>query len=119
MGEKIKLPAPQTESEMSVENAMSLRCSNRSFAKKPLSLRQIGQILWSAQGITREGGRKRAAPSAGATYPLEVHIGVQEGGVDGLDGGIYSYDPTDNSLEQEEGEYIPEKITQRSKYPAV
>jgi len=33
----------------------------------------LSQILWSAQGITGTSGF-RAAPSAGATYPLEIFV---------------------------------------------
>jgi SagB-type dehydrogenase family enzyme len=40
----------------------------------------LSQILWSAQGITGSRGL-RAVPSAGATYPLEVFVGVGRKGV--------------------------------------
>ncbi len=58
---------------------------------------QLSQILWSAQGITGSGG-KRATPSAGATYPLEVFAVVGEKGMENLAAGIYHYDVDSLSL---------------------
>jgi SagB-type dehydrogenase family enzyme len=59
-------------------------------------LEQLSQILWAAQGITGERG-KRAAPSAGMTYPLELYVLVRR--VEGLGKGVYRYNPQDHSLE--------------------
>jgi len=67
---------------------------------------QLSQILWSAQGITG-AGKLRAAPSAGATYPLEVFAFVGKEGVIAseakqakakLQPGIYHYDVDSHSL---------------------
>jgi SagB-type dehydrogenase family enzyme len=58
-------------------------------------LAEVSQLLWSAQGITAETG-ERAAPSAGATYPLETYLVV--GKVTGLQSGIYKYQVEDHSL---------------------
>ena len=53
-----------------------------------MSLAEVSQLLWAAQGITDPGG-KRTAPSAGALYPLETYLVV--GRVEGLSPGIYRY----------------------------
>jgi SagB-type dehydrogenase family enzyme len=58
---------------MSLEQALGLRRSVRSFGPGDLSLAQIGQLLWAGQGITSADG-KRTAPSAGALYPLELYV---------------------------------------------
>ena len=84
----LKLPQPSLKSQASVEEAIQSRRSVRSFAGKALSLAEVGQIMWAAQGITGERGM-RAAPSAGATYPLEVYLVARK--VDGLEPGIYKY----------------------------
>lgn len=51
-----------------------------------------------AQGITEPATGKRAAPSAGATYPLEVYMIVGTGGVVGMVEGLYRYDPFEHRL---------------------
>jgi SagB-type dehydrogenase family enzyme len=96
----VELPDPQTTGPMSVEEAILRRRSIRSYTDEPLSMQDISQLLWSAQGITDPGRRRfRAAPSAGATYPLEVYVVVGTGGVIGLDEGLYRYDPFEHRLE--------------------
>ena len=72
------LPPPLTAGSTSVEEALARRRSVRSFSSEPLSDGEIGQLLWAAQGITAEGGR-RAAPSAGALYPLELYAVTPDG----------------------------------------
>jgi SagB-type dehydrogenase family enzyme len=91
----IKLPPPRTESEVSVEKALLLRRSVRDYTDDPLSLFQLSQLLWAAQGITGPG-ELRAAPSAGATYPLEVY--VIAGRVTGLSSGIFKYRPHSHDM---------------------
>lgn len=73
-----ELPEPQEEGDMSVEAAIAGRRSVRSFDSRELSEQQIGQLLWAAQGITDDRRQLRAAPSAGATYPLEIHLATAE-----------------------------------------
>lgn len=93
----IKLPDPVLKGSISVEEAISKRRSIREYKDEPLRLEELGQLLWAAQGITSPKGF-RAAPSAGATYPLEIYVSVKERGVIGLPAGIYHYDPFDHSL---------------------
>lgn len=73
-----------------------MRRSIRDFQDIPLSLEQISQLLWAGQGITE--GFKRAAPSAGATYPLTLYVAVGDKGVTGLSSGVYEYIPRTHSL---------------------
>ena len=94
-GPEYKLPPPSQRGEMSVEESIARRRSVRRFKPESLSLSQLSQVLWSAQGIT-DGRGLRAAPSAGATYPLEVYVLV--GGVEGLEQGIYHYNVENHSL---------------------
>jgi SagB-type dehydrogenase family enzyme len=82
---------------LSVEAALCERRSVREFADEPLSLAQLGQLMWAAQGLTSAEGL-RAAPSAGATYPLELY--VVAGKVEGLDAGVFKYRPADHALAQ-------------------
>lgn len=95
----ILLPSPQKKGKVSLEEAIAKRRSKRDFLDKPLSLTQLSQILWSAQGITGPDGFKRAAPSAGALYPLEIYVVTRENGVESLEAGIYHYLPQKHSIE--------------------
>jgi SagB-type dehydrogenase family enzyme len=97
--ERVRLPEPNVEGDISVERAIRRRCSRRQFADEPIGLEYLSQVLWCAQGITSDDGRRRAAPSAGATYPLFLYVAVREGGVTGVEAGIYRYVPADHSLE--------------------
>ncbi len=98
--ERVQLPSPRKESDISVEEAIQGRRSRRHFTSEPHALEELSQILWSAQGITDEAEGYRAAPSAGALYPLEVYVVVKEGGVEGLTAGVYHYLPENHSLEK-------------------
>lgn len=91
----VKLPEPQYDSDTSVEEAMATRRSVRSYQDVPLTLDELGQILWAAQGITSVWGG-RTAPSAGALYPLDVFAVV--GDVTGLPPGVYRYVPGGHEL---------------------
>jgi SagB-type dehydrogenase family enzyme len=91
----IKLPDPVKRGTVSVEEALQARRSVRAYADSPLTLAQLGQILWAAQGITAANGH-RTAPSAGALYPLELYVVV--GNVTGIPAGVYKYRPQGHEL---------------------
>ncbi len=93
----MKLPAPRQESQISVERALRERRSIREYTNAPITLAEVSQLLWAAQGITAAGGL-RTAPSAGALYPLEVY--VLAGNVGDLPAGIYKYAPHAHTLKQ-------------------
>ena len=107
----IPLPAPRHTSATSVEQALSERRSIREFMDEALSLEEVSQLLWAAQGVTEPGeapemwreewgkwmGGVRTAPSAGALYPLEVYLVAGE--VDGLQAGLYRYIALEHALE--------------------
>lgn len=91
----IKLPQPSQNGSVSIEEVLQLRRSRRAFRDQPLSLTQVSQLLWAAQGITDQRGY-RTAPSAGALYPLELY--VMSGNVTGLNDGLYHYIPGSQQL---------------------
>jgi len=92
--QEVKLPEPLF-SEQSFERLLQQRRSVREFRDTALSLQQLGQLLWAAQGITNSQGY-RTAPSAGALYPLELYAVI--GKVEGLAAGIYHYFPDQHKL---------------------
>lgn len=71
--DNVALPKPNVTGSVSLEEAIQRRRSVRAFAPGPLPVGTIGQLLWSGQGITSPDG-KRAAPSAGALYALELYV---------------------------------------------
>jgi SagB-type dehydrogenase family enzyme len=93
--DSIVLPEPRYDSDTPVEKALLERRSVRSYKEGALTLAELGQLLWAAQGITDPSG-KRTAPSAGALYPLEIYTVVGE--VEGLDPAIYKYRPESHAL---------------------
>ena len=88
----IDLPEPKILGKMSVEEAIFRRRSERSFYPNELTAGQISQLLWSAQGITDKTWGFRAAPSAGALYPLYLYILKNDG--------VYQYIPDGHKLVQ-------------------
>ncbi len=110
-GATIDLPEPVTDGQMSLEEALTLRRSIRSYTEEPMTASEVSQLLWSAQGITNERGY-RTAPSAGATFPLEMFLVVSN--VDGLEKGLYHYHPDGNQLEFMREADLAEPIYQAS-----
>ncbi len=94
-GESLKLPQLPASARYPVEQLLAHRRSVREFADRVLSLEELGRLLWAAQGVTDAAGL-RTAPSAGALYPLELVIAA--GRVEGLQPGIYRYQPRTHGL---------------------
>ena len=94
---KIYLGYETTYDGPSVEKAIVKRRSERDFSGKTMSLAELSHILRFADGITEESTGLRAAPSAGATYPIEVYPAVNN--VEGLARGIYRYLVSSHELE--------------------
>jgi SagB-type dehydrogenase family enzyme len=99
---QVKLPPPQLTGKLSVPAAIIARKSVRQFAGTPLTLGQLSQLLWAADGqlppdaIT--GATRRVTASAGGLYPLEVFLVSGTGTVKNLPAGVYRYAPASNSL---------------------
>ena len=93
--ETISLPAPQFDGGMPIEKSLLERRSVRQYKDKDLTLSELSQLLWAAQGVTNPRGY-RTAPSAGALYPLEIYIAA--GKVGELAPGIYKYKPDEHKL---------------------
>jgi SagB-type dehydrogenase family enzyme len=91
----VQLPRPNFESTTSIEKALRERRSHRQYGEGPLSLEEIAQLLWAAQGITH-GRDLRTAPSAGALYPVETYVVAGE--VQNLPAGVYRYQPHRHAL---------------------
>ncbi|OPX23855.1 MAG: hypothetical protein B1H03_00550 [Planctomycetales bacterium 4484_113] len=115
-GAKLKLPAPQLTSDVSLEAALASRRSVRAFTAEQLTLAEIAQICWAAQGVTREKWGFRTAPSAGALYPLELYLLMPEG--------VFHYIPEEHVLqvmvlEDKRGELGDAALGQNAVYAGV
>ena len=97
--ERVELPEPKHEGEVSVEEAIFNRKSIRSFTDDSLTVQDVSQLLWAAGGQTVDGitGPTRAYPSAGAIYPLDLYIVI--GNVVGIPPGAYKYDWSKHALD--------------------
>lgn len=95
--EQIKLPQPETKGTTSLEEAISERRSVRNFKREEVTAEELARLLWSAQGITGTKSMKRAAPSAGALYPLEVYAVVRDSS--DISPAVYHYLPEEHELE--------------------
>ena len=107
----IDLPAPEKVKGISVEKALSQRRSVRNYTDQALDVQQISQLLWSAQGITSDWGG-RTAPSAGATYPIEIYIVVNKS--ETLTKGVYHYNNKDHSMQLIKKGFWGKKVSQAS-----
>lgn len=88
----IQLTDPDLTGPISLEEALAKRRSVRQFSSQPLKRTQISQLAWAGQGVTEPQRGLRTAPSAGATYPIELLFATPEG--------LFVYRPADHSLMQ-------------------
>lgn len=97
---KIPLSEPTTQGGEPLWKVLHQRRSERRFAGAPLQESELSQLLWASQGITRKGRGVsfRTAPSAGALYPIETYLVIND--VEELEAGVYHYDIEHHQLEQ-------------------
>ena len=89
----LNLPDP-SHGGMSLDEVLASRRTIRTLTDPPLTDAELSQLLWSAQGLTPAGNR--TAPSAGATYPIEVYLLTSRG--------VFHYRPGRHDLEIVSGE---------------
>jgi len=99
----IKLPTSRETGKLSLEETIKKRRSERSLSGKPLTLDQISQLLWATQGITDNSREFRSAPSAGATYPLEVYLVSPDG--------VFLYIPDIHSIKRVKNGDLREQLS--------
>ena len=74
------------------------RRSRRRYRERALTRDELAALLWATQGVTRVSGNFlfRAAPSAGALYPVETYLSVHR--VADLEPGIWHLEIPEFSL---------------------
>jgi len=97
----IALPAAKTKGEVSLEEALTQRATQRTFIPQEITLEMVGQLLWALQGTTKKEQVSeekvvyhKAAPSPGRSYPLAVHLVMEQG--------YYLYDGNKHELQLQE-----------------
>lgn len=97
---RIPLPAPGDARGLSLEDAIRQRRSVRTYTGASMTQDALSRLLFHTGGITAEqvGTRLRAAPSAGALYPIETYVVAHR--VEGLEAGVYHYAVQDHALTQ-------------------
>lgn len=88
--EKIELLKPNLERGVPVMKALSLRASATKYNQQKLSISDLSDLCWAANGINRPESGKRTAPSAINAQDVDVYVAMEQG--------IYLYDPKDNVL---------------------
>jgi SagB-type dehydrogenase family enzyme len=85
---------------LATARAIATRRSTRAYAPTPMTIDELSRLLFLTGGITAglHGNARRAAPSSGALYPVELYPVVHS--VDGLEPGVYHYAYREHALEQ-------------------
>lgn len=95
VGASVSLPSPVLKGSVSIEETLQNRRSRRAYAEEPLTLQELSQLLWAAQGITNDKGG-RTAPSGRSIYPIELYVVAKN--VATLAPGVYHYIPQGHKL---------------------
>lgn len=102
--ERIPLPDELLPIDHPIGEVIAKRSSRRDFSKGPLSLAELGTLLERSYGVRSrdliynvKGFPSRFVPTTGGLQPIEVYLTVNA--VEGLDQGLYHYDPGDRCLE--------------------
>ncbi len=120
--ESIALPETRVPLQLSLEEAIMTRVTARRMAPQRLTLEQLGTLLHYAYGISRDNKGTvfprpfRVIPSGGALYPLEIYFHTSH--VEGLEAGVYHYNPLKNNLQflqyGDESRKLAESMVQRT-----
>ena len=69
----VKLVEPQRNGGMPLMQALNERVTLREFSDKMLSDQQLSDLLWAANGVNRDNG-KRTAPSARNCQEIDIYV---------------------------------------------
>ena len=109
---QITLPVPENDRSLKLNEILEWRKSIRFFNKQPLSIKDLSYLLWASTGIQRiqQQWEFRTAPSAGALYPVETYIIINN--VETLEPGLYHYSIQLHNLEQLKIQGLGEKAAE-------
>ena len=111
LAKTIKFDAPPKALKADVMDALQNRKSAKSFTEKVVSFKEIGNILWAANGINRPESGDRTAPSALNQQDVELYVFTTQA--------AYKYDPKAHAMNLVvEGDH-PALFTERMKTPVI
>ena len=96
----IRLSRELPDYSLPIVDVLMKRRSIRSFSSRPVTKGELSFLLWASTGVQRRehGDDFRTAPSAGALYPIETYIVVNN--VENLEKGLYHYNIEEHALEE-------------------
>ena len=97
--QRLPLPSVPKTLQKNVWQCFLERRSLRDYAEQGLSQEELAGLLWASQGITavQHHFAFRAAPSAGALYPVETYVAVHR--VEEIPPGIWHFNVPQFALE--------------------
>jgi SagB-type dehydrogenase family enzyme len=97
---QIPLPNKFPINSLNLVEVLKKRRSIRNYSSEPLEICDLAFLLWASTGVRKQGGDRnfRVAPSAGALYPIETYLIVNN--VEGVAEGLYHYNIDLHGLEQ-------------------
>jgi hypothetical protein len=101
----IKLNEPNKKRGLPVMEALSVRASVRDWSDKELSLQDLSDLLWAANGINRPESGKRTASSAMNAQDIDIFVFMKNG--------AFLYDAGQNALNPVAGGDHLAEITMR------
>jgi SagB-type dehydrogenase family enzyme len=111
--EKVRLPTAW-KMEIDLGEILQFRRSCRRYTNTPLRMEELAKLLWASQGISGRAGSFyfRTAPSAGALYPVETYLSIQN--VESVPPGLYHYQPAEFVLELLTADSAGKKVAESS-----
>ncbi len=108
----VKLNPPDLKRGLPFMQALAVRASVREFAEKDLSLQDLSDLLWAADGMSRPAENKSTAPSAMNSHDIRIYVFMKDG--------AYLYDsPKHELLPVLAGDFRSQLMAARPPRPAA
>ena len=75
----VKLNPPSLKRGLPLMEALAVRASAREFADRDLSLQDLSDLLWAADGLSRPAENKSTAPSAMNAHDVRIYVFMRTG----------------------------------------